>query len=388
MFSVCLPDKHSISNCVRKHNSPCQDQFFPISHNILIERTTQSNPEVIKYYACIIWNANEEKQKSFETILKDFKEFKIVHSHYLELPADKASEILYRMYDYHVERPWQTQIAALAGCRYLLVVLSSQDETPDQWILTRGGVTKGSRRLMELKELYRALHQNSWLSLHTSINQTEASRDIYTHLGLCLANHQASPVSWPSNPAPSIPGIYSNEEDFHSAIKSYGRCCLIASSANFFMQTDANEHNLEHYSLLVDDPKNAANFFGLQSGTVWIDKREQKVSFIGIHSGTMCPVWANTIIDSSRQSRHYGLPVPAPDHHFFSFAYFVAISQRGLTYSSAYFLLEIARRGKLFYINSNHDEIPKLVNRILRRFMISSGYTDPSSKLIARNSTV
>lgn len=325
-----------------------------------------------KFYACIIWNVTRDKENAFRRALSRFREFEEVFAICMKLPKDNASKVLYRMYDHHVERPWEKQIAALAGGTYLVSIVCSQDALPDQWIVTRGGVTTGNPRLTEFKEQYRACQHDSWLSLHTSINQSEARRDIYTHLGLCLEDLLSPIVAWPSDLAPATPGHYKDQHDFHRAIKSYSRCCLLGSTADLFMREASGQHCPAHYSLLVDDPKNARNFFGIEGGAVLIAGKQQSVSLVGIHSDALPPVWASAILRSRLPDRYSGLPVPSREHHFFSMAHFVINSQKGLTHDSASYLLSVAKRERLFSVNVPPDNRVEFVRRILRRFIVSS----------------
>ncbi len=330
-----------------------------------------------RYYACIIWRTTADKERQFKELIQKSDAFEIVFENHARLPKDRAAKIIFRMYDRHLRRPWQKQIALIEETNYYLAILGSTCFEKEDWVLTRGGITLGSRKLLTLKETYRASQEDSFMSLHTSINQEEAQRDIFTHTGINIKIEPERLFDLPPMPLPQIPGEYATEEEFFAAVKAYPKCCLILDTANACLASQDQEIWKRELILLVDDPINALRFFGIEKTEVIIGAEQRSIRLIGVYSKILCPVWANTILET-RVYDSRGLPIPAPIHHFFSLVYFREFFGGGISKDIAAALSKILFREKIFGDQNFSNFSRNHFLRQLRKFILGSGFSIPA----------
>lgn len=320
---------------------------------------------------------HERKRARIKKIISSFEDFELVFEHRAHLPKDRAEKVIFRMYDWFVRRPWKQQIDLLEDTDYYFAILrSDSNHDAEAWLITRGGVAHGSNRLLMIKTAYRATQPDDWISLHTSINQREARRDIFVHLGLDIETQANLLSGFSGLRQPPMPGVYESEESFFEAVKAYSKCCFVLESAEACLSGDKEHIWKTDLLLLVDDPKAAARFFGLESNAVTIGIEQKSVRLIGIHSGILCPVWAKTILDTSVRDND-GLPVPSPIHHFFICLYFAEFFGAGVSDLVVSALTKITGREKIF---SNQNL--SLFNRAdllitLRSFILGAGFSIP-----------
>lgn len=346
--------------------------------NSKLNNDLDQDQKTIKYssfYVCILWRSTKIKEDLFKKIISESKSFKIAYENHAKLTKSSVKKVLYRMYDYFIERPWAQQISYLSDSTYYIAIIKSLEHEEDDWILTQGGVIKGNRKLLSLKSKFRSLQNEGWLSLHTSMNADEATRDAYTHLGIHLSNANSF-SSLPLLSQPPMPGEYSTELEFFEAVKSYPKCCLIFLSAEAILNGSRDIWGNILF-LLVDDPKNAANFFGIESNLVNIGNQKKKIFLIGIHSKFICPVWANNVLDTAILTSN-GLPVPLPIHHFFSLIFIIEQHLGRIGAKEERMLSSIISRDNIFGENEKLTLTRDDLNRVLLNFIHSCGYSNIS----------
>lgn len=305
-----------------------------------------------KYYVCIIWRTSVEKEDRLKKIIQDSNFFEIVFENRMYLPKENTNIVLTRMYDYFVSRPWEKQIATLQDTNYYFLLIKSKLHEVEDWIITRGGIIKGSKKLLELKESYRKKGKDSWLSLHTSINQDEMLVDLYTHMGITIQDNIENPNMLFSPPAP---GIYQNFQEFITMLSVYKKYCLFFNTAESYL--NSNKKNLPDKSitLLVDNKKSFENFSGMQSNSVKIGDSALRINVIDTNSRLLSPAWVYEILSSCRTDKN-NIKTPSPINRLFTMIYFINSFDQNSTDKKLETIKNICHQEKLFKEN-NFDSL-------------------------------
>ena len=221
------------------------------------------------------------------------------------------------MYDQLGTRPRARQAAALQGTDYYFLLIRAKFDEDEDWVLTRGGVAKGSKKLLQLKEYYRNEDKDTWLSLHTSINQEEMATDLYTHLGITISdNFKEVKLS-----SPPKPGVYENFDDFLKMLSVYGKYCLFYDSAEFYLNSNKRLLSKKSITLLVDSKKSFEAFAGIQSNSVRFGDLTLNLNLLDAHSGLPSPAWAREILSNCRIDGF--IKTPSPIDRLFAAIYFL-----------------------------------------------------------------
>lgn len=79
------------------------------------------------FYVCVLWRSTKNKEDLFKKIIAESKSFKISYENHAKLSKSRAKKVLYRMYDYFIERPWAQQISYLSDSTYYIAIIESLD---------------------------------------------------------------------------------------------------------------------------------------------------------------------------------------------------------------------------------------------------------------------
>lgn len=301
-----------------------------------------------KYYVCIIWRTSVENENRLKKLIEDSNFFEIVFENRMYLPKENTNVVLTRMYDYFVPRPWEKQIAALQDTNYYFLLIKSKLHEVEDWIITRGGIVKGSKKLLELKENYRQKEGDNWLSLHTSINQDEMLVDLYTHTGIIIQDNIENPNKLFS---PPVPGIYQNYHEFLNMLSVYKKYCLFFNTAESYL--NSNKKNLPDKSitLLVDNKKSFENFSGMQSNLVKIGDSTLRINLLDTNTRLLSPSWVYDILSSCRTDKN-NIKTPSPINRLFTMIYFLNSFDRNSTDKKLETIKNICRQENLFKENN------------------------------------